>query len=195
MNEEYLERAFVDFLEKSENLRRGYLASLGFGRSSSSSEKADSMVNDSLLLRAIYSKVTGTSRNIQEQRLMDFCPGYYLIQLDELNAARTDLRNCNSARMFDSKDRLLLPFLANYSSEYICVSLENGNEEIVLVSHDEMDIMLMHSSIFHFLDTINAFYDRGVYFLDEDGFLDYDFELQGVVGEELNPGVAYWTIA
>lgn len=38
-----------------------------------------------------------------------------------------------------------------------------------------------------------AFYLSGVFHLDEEGFLDYDFEREGIIGAEYNPGIGYWS--
>lgn len=51
----------------------------------------------------------------------------------------------------------------------------------------------MHNSVELFLKTIIAFYLKNVFYLDRDGFLDYDFEREGIIGAEYNPGIDYWT--
>ena len=51
----------------------------------------------------------------------------------------------------------------------------------------------MHRSLETFFETVIAFYQEDVYFLDNDGFLDYDFEKAGAIRKTLNPGITYWT--
>jgi len=50
----------------------------------------------------------------------------------------------------------------------------------------------MHKTPLKFLETLNDFYIQKVYFLDEDGFLDYDIELENEVGKKKNPKIEYW---
>jgi hypothetical protein len=35
-------------------------------------------------------------------------------------------------------------------------------------------------------------YADGIYFLDADGYLDYDFDKEGAIGARLNPGCEWW---
>ena len=51
----------------------------------------------------------------------------------------------------------------------------------------------MHASAELFFKTMIAFYLSGVFHLDEEGFLDYDFEREGIIGAEYNPGIGYWS--
>lgn len=39
---------------------------------------------------------------------------------------------------------------------------------------------------------IIAFYHKDVFYLDEDGYLDYDFEKEGLIGAAYNPDIEYW---
>jgi hypothetical protein len=43
-----------------------------------------------------------------------------------------------------------------------------------------------------FPETICAFYKGGVYYLDDDGYLDCDFDKQGKIGAILNQDIDYW---
>lgn len=54
------------------------------------------------------------------------------------------------------------------------------------------ELIVMYSSPEKFLETICEFYKQGVYFLDSDGYLDYDMSKEGVVGSEINSGIKYW---
>jgi hypothetical protein len=137
-----------------------------------------------MLLEAVYSSVSGTKGSVTEQRLMDFLPGYRLLHIDELAASLRELAQLGVRPQ-------LFPILGNYSSDYICV-LANPSEEICSVFHDSPEIVVMHKTADLFLETICEFYRRGVYFLDADGFLDYDPEAHGICGALLNPGVEYW---
>ena len=52
--------------------------------------------------------------------------------------------------------------------------------------------MMIVAYIKKFFETICAFYQFNVYFLDTDGYLDYDLELEGTIGAEINLGIPYW---
>ena len=63
----------------------------------------------------------------------------------------------------------------------------------MLLMNDIGELIVMHNSLEKFLETICEFYKQGVYFLDSDGYLDYDMNREGIIGSAINPGVKYWT--
>ena len=130
----------------------------------------------------IYSLVMGTPRSIEDQTLMDFIPGYLLIHLAELE------EHWGIANSLLDTNRLYIPFLANYSSDYIC--WRDGL--IVSICHDSPIEYVMHDEERRFYDTISQFYREQVFFLDEDGYLDDASEKYLQIGQQLNPGVPYW---
>lgn len=172
------------FLNKSENLRKGYLESL---------DKADSNFKEKWLdhfdfipsfFDEIFSVCNGTKPEISEQVFFDFLPGFRLMQVDEIIATYED-----EFKNWQNKD-YVIPFLTDYASCYYAYAKNNSKESIVLLSDEGME--LIHSDITDFWNTIIAFYEEGVYFLDEDGYLSYDFEMEGKVGKRYNSGVSYW---
>ncbi|SDO05055.1 hypothetical protein SAMN04487897_107195 [Paenibacillus sp. yr247] len=185
-----LKDLFNEFIELSKELRPEYPDSLG-------NEKKDwsnvfQMKSDiPRLFEVIYSTVQGTKRDINDQRLMDFIPGYRLIHIDEFVLEKKNLDNILNAQ---TKIAMVVPLLANYSSDFICY-VENFDGEgcICILLHDERELNLMYSTPEKFLETINEFYKQHVYFLDDDGYLDYDWEKEGIIGSSLNPDVKYWT--
>jgi hypothetical protein len=182
MNEQSL---IEEFLKLSDHLRPGYSASLGppdpKWKAKLGVSKGSALPS---LLSVVYATVSGTRRDIADQSLMDFIPGYYLIHIDETAHAREVLAT--------RKSRVeLFPFLANYSSDYICVT-GGPKQEIRDVMHDWSGSEVMHKSSELFLCTLCEFYRRAVYVLNTDGYLDCDFEAAGACGAELNPGVKYW---
>jgi hypothetical protein len=132
------------------------------------------------LAQAIYATVAGTPRNIATQELMDFVPGYRLIHVDELQVAH-DVVQQRSGR------NDLFPILADYAASFICTGASS-----VFDLDDLGDLIEMHKSGLLFLRTIAECYESGVYFLDQDGYLDYDARAEQLVGFRLNPGLAYW---
>ena len=182
---------FKEFLILSAKLRREYPASLGV-KSANWLEilsKIDTNVPE--LYNVIYSSVSGTQRDITNQTLMDFIPGYRLIHIEELFNEKQSLDSVLS--YYDNIDGLtILPVLANYSSDFICYCRDQrGIENICRVNHDD-DLIILHKSPEKFLETICEFYKQGVFFLEGDGYLDYDMEKEGQIGLLFNPGVAYW---
>ena len=80
--------------------------------------------------------------------------------------------------------------MTDYSSCYYAYTKREDKECIVLISNEGIETI--HSNIDNFWKTIIAFYDEGVYFLDDEGYLSYDFELEGKIGKKYNVGIAYW---
>lgn len=175
---------FISFLEKSENLRKGYINSL---------EKADTNFKKLWLkvfsdiphfFEEIYCICNGTEREIKEQVFFDFVPGYRLMQIDEILDLYT--KEFKENREYDE----IIPFLEDYSSCYYAYVANENKESIALVEDGKIEII--HSEVSKFWQTIIAFYDEHVYFLDEDGYLSYDYVKEGKVGEKYNKDIKYW---
>lgn len=144
------------------------------------------------LFRAIYSNVSGTKRDIEAQELLDFCPGYRLIYISELIEESDNLKNI----LIDEKlynNEVVIPILGNYSSDYICYYKNRADEELICsLRNDCGELIVKHSSPEKFLETVCEFYKQGVYFLDSDGYLDYDMEKERTVGSLINHDITYW---
>ncbi len=179
---------FEEFLFLSVQLRTRYLDSLGEENCDWEKILSEIDVEIPQLFRVIYGKVSGTKRSIEDQTLMDFIPGYRLIHICELKDEFIKLK-----KSYTDNTCTLIPFLGNYSSDYICYCRNiMGQEYIGSILHDDMIVVPMHKDIKKFFETICAFYKNDVYFLDSDGYLDYNIELEGEIGEKINPGIAYW---
>ncbi len=179
---------FEEFLFLSARLRTKYVDSLGERNNNWEKVFYDLYGEIPELFQVIYNKVSGTRRNIADQTLMDFIPGFRLIHICELKEESVKLN-----RYYNDKIQVIIPFLANYSSDYICYCRTNaGKEYIGSISHDDLMVIQMHKNIKKFFETICAFYQFNVYFLDTDGYLDYDLELEGTIGAEINLGIPYW---
>ena len=85
---------------------------------------------------------------------------------------------------------IIIPFLTDYSGCYYAYSLLKNKECIVFVSKEGVEVI--HSDINSFWKTIIAFYDEKVYYLDDDGYLSYDFDREGIIGKKYNAGLDYW---
>lgn len=178
------------FLNKSEQMRKGYLNSL---------EGVDVKFKEKWLkhfdflpafFEEIYSVCNGTKAEIAEQIYFDFLPGFRFMQVDEAIELHKVTKSQQKEYVSDLEYENIIPFLADDSGCYYAYARENHNECIVFMS--EEGIEMLHSDVNMFWKTIIAFYEEGVYFLDEDGFLTYDFEKEGEVGRKYNMGIVYW---
>ncbi len=176
---------FVDFIKLSAKLRSDYPDSLGSSFSGWENVVKTLTPSIPIIYKAIYSKVSGTMRNIENQTLMDFIPGYRLIHIQDLEKENTNLKAV--LQYYEGFEKItLLPILANYSSDFICFGRdERGMEKIYSVHHDDEPYMLYESPE-NFLKTICEFYRQNVYFLDQDGYLDCDFDKLQIVSTKIN---------
>lgn len=172
------------FLCKSENMRNGYAKSLEIVDTNFNTKWLEHFTYVPAFFEEIYNVCNGTKQDISEQEFFDFLPGYRLMQVDEiLEVYEQIFKSCSE---YDK----IIPFLEDYSGCYYAYAINRGKECIVLST--EEGIELIHSEIGDFWDTIIAFYDENVYFLDEDGFLSYDYEMEGEIGKKYNKGISYW---
>lgn len=190
MRYKMLKKLFNEFIEFSMRLRSEYPESLGMAIEDWT-KVFNGLAEIPKLFEVIYSSVQGTKREIKDQKLMDFIPGYRLIHIEEFVQEKKNLDIICSW----PKDSLVLPLLVNYSSDYFCY-VENfeGNSGIFLFTHEEGNLNLVYHSPEKFLKTVIEFYKEHVYYLDDEGYLDYDFQKEGAIGVNLNPDVKYWKI-
>ena len=132
----------------------------------------------------LYRVASGTPRGIADQSVMDIVPGFRLIHQAELPTETASFRDAYPAL------GTLYPFLADYSSCYYAVDSADGT---VLKVDVEFGATPISQNLEQFLKTVLVFYRQGVYFLDSDGYLDYDENMEGKIGAALNQGYAYWT--
>lgn len=186
-----LKELFAEYLKRSDELRPGYLSSLGASQNDwlATIKNVCASNNPPELLQTIYCMVSGTRRTVSNQTLMDFIPGYRLIHISELEEESHIVDSWTSLQFEKNK---LIPILCNYSSDYLCLSAANSFQRIYRFAHDESGPELMYGSSVSFLRTLCAFYEENVYFLDKNGFLDYSFEKEGLIGAEQNPEIMYW---
>ncbi len=188
-----LEQLFLKYLALCEQSRHGYVNSLNTAHVDWQSKLTKIMDPIPELLQVLYRTCQGTYRTIEDQTRMDFVPGYRLIHIDELYETcillngmitKQECQACNIAH--------IIPFLSDNASNYICYVKQKDAQECIYDYETEDGLQLMHTSIQSFFETLIAFYEQHVYFLDEDGYLDYDVEREGIVGAKYNPDVAYW---
>lgn len=172
-----------EFIEKSEKMRNGFKESLEKPKSDFEIKWMKHFEVLPKLFKEIYEVCDGTSPSIEDQVFWDFLPSYRLMQGDEIISS---YEHEFAGTEFD----MYIPFLKDCSSNYYAYAVGDKGECIILISEGCTEII--HVSIEQFWDTIIAFYDDDVYYLDEDGYLSYDFEKEGLVGRKYNPGIVYW---
>ncbi len=185
---------FALYLRLSADLRVDYPGSLGVSASEWEDVVSPSGAHIPRILVTAYNQVSGTKGAIEDQSLMDFIPGYRLIHIAEYRDHDRALREV--LRGFHLKPRgSVFPILTNYSSDYVYVQCDERRnaEQIGCILHDAGELVTMHETPEDFLKTLCAFYENGVYHLDEDAYLDYNFEKQEEIGTRINPGIHYWT--
>lgn len=179
-----LEELFREVIAQAAVQRPGYPASLGTPVKNWSTlvpiREGETMPE---LARAIYSQVAGTRHQVTDQRLLDLVPGFRLLHVEELSRETASVAGMGFSH--------LLPLLADYSSDYICVSLV-GVERIWSVEKESAEAELMSEAPDRFLETLVQFYKQKIYYLDKKGFLDYDGDKKAVLGAQMNPGAEYW---
>ena len=172
------------FLCKSEKLRNGYVKSLETVDENFSEKWLKHFSYIPTFFEKIYSVCNGTRQDISEQKFFDFLPGYRLMQVDEILSYYEQ-----TFKSFSEYDKII-PFLTDYSRCCYAYAVNKGKECIVLLTDEGIE--LIHSKISDFWDTIVAFYDENVYFLDEDGYLSYDYDMEGEIGKKYNKDISYW---
>ena len=175
---------FNTFLSKSDKLRSGYMKSLNIKDEAFKDKWLKHFSNIPSFFYEIYSTCNGTNEDIHDQVFFDFIPGYRLMTIQDIFCYYESIFKKNME--YDT----VIPSLADYSGSYYAYAIEKEKECIVLYADGEFE--LVHSKISDFWCTIIAFYDEGVYCLDEGGYLSYDYEKEGLVGRKYNLGVKYW---
>jgi hypothetical protein len=187
-SEMMLKELFDEFIELSKELRPEYPDSLGKSKEDWI-QVFENFSKTPELFKVVYSSIQGTKREIANKSLMDFIPGFRLIHIEELVQEKKNLDKLNVYE----KGSLILPLLINYSSDYFCY-VENCEDAsgIYLFMHDECSLNLVYRTAEKFLESAIEFYKQHAYYLDNDGFLDYDFQKEGSIGASINPEVKYW---
>lgn len=169
-----------EFISLSDELRPGYSLSIA-------KDKESSLILPESL-NILYSKVSGTYYKIEDQRLMDFLPGYLLIRDAEYESFTQSVKE-----MIPNGEDKYYPILVNYSSDFYALKVSEGKENgIFLIEHDADGPTKIHHSFEDFLRTIIACYKEKIYFLDDDGYLDMDFDEEQLIGQKYNPDIDYW---
>ena len=104
-----------EFISLSDELRPGYSLSIA-------KDKESSLILPESL-NILYSKVSGTYYEIEDQRLMDFLPGYLLIRDAEYESFTQSVKE-----MIPNGEDKYYPILVNYSSDFYALKVSEGKE-------------------------------------------------------------------
>lgn len=182
-----MEQQFILYLQQSDKLRSGYYTSLLPIYNNWEVKLKEVMNEIPELFKIIYSRISGTKYEINNQIFMDFVPGFLLIHILEYHQNYLDLNKITK----DSETKgIFYPIVRNYSSDFI--AMDKDLNKIYLIYHDDPQIYLIHNDANKFLETLNENYKQNVYFLDQDGYLDYDQELEYKVAKEINKNIEFW---
>lgn len=156
------------------------------------------------IFHQIYDTCNGTSVDEADTKFFDFLPSYRLMSISEI----IDFKNSYMYSIIDEyvaeyvQDYVedvvitndlkmtILPFLCDLSSNYICYFKLNDIENIVCFTAEE-GIVTMYE-VDKFFETVHECYLKEIYFLDEDDFLDYDYEKEVEISHNLNPTSEFW---
>ncbi len=175
---------FEKYLQLSENKRKGYVGSLGKPAPDALQKLKETIGNDApTLLQLIYTTVAGTDPEAVEESFIDFIPGFFIIHIDHWAD--------EYKRVAEELGSEYLPFLASDEDAYYAINAATG--EIVITFLDEFKLTdVIFADTTHFLQTIIANYDEKVYYVDRDGWLDFDDDEEVRVARRLNPNISYW---
>ncbi len=134
-------------------------------------------------LNILYSKVSGTYYEIEDQRLMDFLPGYLLIRDAEYESFTQSVKE-----MIPNGEDTYYPILVNYSSDFYALKVSEGKENgIFLIEHDADEPTKIHHSFEDFLRTIIACYKRKIYFWMMTGILIWTLTKNNLSAKSIIP--------
>jgi hypothetical protein len=118
---------------------------------------------------------------------MDFTPGFFLIHIEEYRKNYNEVNLLTNQLNFHS---IYLPLLRNYSSDFYVFDTQTHN--ICLLNHDGAEINVLYDNTLEFLETLVQNYKEDAYYLDDDGFLDYDSDKEYEVAGKMNPEIKFW---
>ncbi|MDE7329819.1 MAG: hypothetical protein K2N30_01815 [Clostridia bacterium] len=182
------EYGFERFLKLSEEMRNGYIDSLNKPENGWEKKFKTKFKTVPSLFSEIFNSCGGTDSEQEAQELFDFIPGYRLMTPTEILETYENIQKFyNSDNEYDS----IIAFLQDFSGNFIALAKSGNNEQIVSLVPEE-GVVVMHDTVEAFWKTIVKFYTEKVYYIDEDGYLSSDFDLEGEIGAEINEGVDFW---
>ncbi|MEH2218466.1 MAG: SMI1/KNR4 family protein [Nostoc sp.] len=189
MNErENIQQCFINLLEILEKQRPGYTAILGKGLTDESIKKCIKIhpIPESLI--AIYSCVRG--RCYERSNDFDFptylLPGYDLIDIDKVDKVIELLQQVHKDPDCWEWQPDMIPFLYGSGGDYYCVRTLSDDQSVVWVPKDDV-LYIICQSIKDFILIVTECYKQNAYFLDEDRYLECNYDLEEKIIVDFNP--------
>ncbi|WP_363250331.1 SMI1/KNR4 family protein [Microbacterium sp.] len=116
-------------------------------------------------------------------------PGFYLL-------SSTD--STENYRAFVSDERWRpswIPFLADGGGDFYVLDSE-GRDRVAPIRRfriEEQEHPVEFGSLKDFFETISVAFQRGVFFVDESGFLEMDDFAFAELARQINPGIPWWS--
>jgi hypothetical protein len=116
-------------------------------------------------------------------RLSTFIPDHELIAISEIHQTIQGLNECFALYPeLDDWKPDMIPFLFDGAGNFYCVRTLENDQSVHIVYHDDAEIWV-YQDIEHFLDVNIECFLKNAYFIDEDGFLECNYELRDEIYE------------
>ncbi|MEH2171739.1 SMI1/KNR4 family protein [Nostoc sp.] len=193
MNErENIQQYFRNLLEIIENQRPGYIAVLKEGLLDNEIQNSITTHPISEGLIAIYSCVKGCcfERPNNFDFPTDLLPGYDLIEIDKVDSVINLLHSVHKDPDCWGWQPDMIPFLRGSGGDYYCVRTLPDNQSVVWIPKDDV-IYIICQSIKDFILIVTECYKQNAYFLDEDRYLECNYDLEEKIIVNFNPNYYY----
>ncbi|GAB97727.1 hypothetical protein BJY21_002766 [Kineosphaera limosa] len=114
-------------------------------------------------------------------------PNFYLLPLQDALANLETFRT--NPRWHDQ----WLPLFADGGGDFYLVDFSSGGRPIRHFRLDETEQPIEHSSLEKMLETLAAAFREGIFFNDDEGYLDMDFDAFSALAARIDPGILWWT--
>ncbi|MGV0101762.1 Knr4/Smi1-like domain-containing protein [Nostoc sp. DSM 114160] len=189
---ENIQQYFINLLEIIEKQRPGYIAVLKEGLLDN--EIQNSIINHSIPegLIAIYSCVKGC--DLERPNDLDFptylLPGFDLIEIDKVDRFINRLHSVHKDPDCWGWQPDMIPFLYGSGGDYYCVRTLSDNQSVVRIPKDDV-LYIISESIKDFILIVTECYKQNAYFLDEDRYLECNYDLEEKIIVKFNPNYYY----
>lgn len=119
-----------------------------------------------------------------------FMPGFFFLPIEEA------VDNYNSFKKDKEWNESWFPFMANGGGDFFVVNCKDDNmargASVIGFMLNEEGHEVEYLSVTSMINTIYECYERGIYFLDKDGYIEVDLVKEAIVANVINPGLERW---
>lgn len=139
-------------------------------------------------IQSIYQWHDGTTTENLKLGQIYFLPGFYLLSLEDATANYREFSH-------DSRwTRGHLPFLADGGGDFYTIDLDGHQAGIIRHFYiDSFESPIEYESIEKMIFTIEKAYDLGLFYLDQDGYLEMNDVEFSELAARMNQTVTWWT--